>query len=96
MSNKDIFKIKKKNNSLTDLKLFIRDKDKNNIIYNILDKFPNLKSLNIEVNNSIEFIAESNYRIIQSVSIFAPKLDEALIILKSMVNSNENFKKEKE
>ena len=96
MSNKDILKIKKKNNSLTDLKLFIRDKDKNNIIYNILDKFPNLKSLNIEVNNSIEFIAESNYRIIQSVSIFAPKLDEALIILKSMVNSNENFKKEKE
>ena len=94
------YKFKNKTDSLMDLRLYILDKDKNNYIYKFIERFPNLKKLNLEVINSIDYIEESNYRIIQSTAVYAKEKDghytfEELLDLLIYMTSLERIKKVK-
>ena len=68
LSKYDFNKINNKNYSIIDLKFQIQGSfEHNNILINFLNTFPNIKNINIETSNALEYVTQSNYRIIQSV-----------------------------
>ena len=68
ISNYDFTKIKNKNNSLMDIDFHIEGCfEHNNILISFFNTFPNIKNIYIETTNTLEYITQSDYRIIQSV-----------------------------
>ncbi len=68
ISNYDFTKIKNKNNSLMDIDFHIEGCfEHNNILISFFNTFPNIKNIYIETTNTLEYIIQSDYRIIQSV-----------------------------